>query len=67
MVMNKSYLFLHILDPLVVLFGGRAPPQDILGSDEPEEIVEEGDGQKKDGHQPPVLYQEPAKIHSSDL
>ena len=61
---HNLYLFLNLEHPLFVLRGGRAHPEDELAPQEPEDVVEEGDGQQEDGEQPPLANDELQHVHS---
>ena len=46
------------------MFGGsRSHPEDKLGPEVPEDVVEEGDGQQKDGEEPSLTNDELQTVH----
>jgi hypothetical protein len=48
------------------VLGGRGPhPEDDLGPEEPEDVVEEGDRQQEDGEEPTLANDELKRTHSS--
>ncbi len=43
--------------------GGRPHPEDKLGPEVPEDVVEEGDGQEEDGEKPSLANYELKTVH----
>ena len=57
------HLLLDFLDPLHVLGWCRTHPEDKLGPEVPEDVVEEGDWEQEDGEQPSLPDNELEDVH----